>query len=129
MGEHTNGDESPLETVQRALAEELWDGSSATYKRDVAVIQNLTNHPVLFLRNYPNQRVDRQITYLYEVRFTQPSDKIQLTLDDEVFDHKWLTLDEYSQWINKEAAGDDFCGISMVKLNRLGLDRMFQLRS
>ena len=128
VGEHSNGDESAFQTVQRALVEELWGGSNQTYERDVAFVRSLTVHPLFFLLAYNNQRVDRQLTFLYEVRFRQPSPQIQLKLDDEVFDHQWINLQDLGKWIHSDKANHDFCHARLVQLNQIVLQKLLALR-
>lgn len=127
IGEHTQRDETPLETVQRALVEEVWGGSNATYE-DIRWIQNLTEFPVYYYRDY-GDRVDRQLTYVYDVRMKEPAKDIFLKLDDEVADYQWISLDDYKKWMVDDAAQGHkyFCHTSITELSLLALKQLMLL--
>ena len=163
VGEHTNGNETPPETVQRALVEELWGGKGNDNKEAiakifhsrVAFIRNITEYPVYYYRNYGpsgQYRVDRQVTYLYEVRLkhntsSSSSAPAILKLDDEVVDHKWISLTDYRKWMQRDMAAatnsttsasrkkeyasrkkeydaQDFCHSTILKLGLFSLERL-----
>ena len=134
VGEHTNRDETPLETVQRALVEELWGGRNATYTHRVQFLRKITDHPVFYLRDYgPSRqyRIDRQITYLYEVGMKHTSDQVVLELDDEVADHQWISLDDYRQWMQRDATTKnyvDFCHSTITRLGNFALEKLLHTK-
>lgn len=136
VGEHTIKAETPLETVQRALVEELWGGSNQSYSEGVEFIRPLTSHPVFYFRDYGpirQGRIDRQLTYLYEVRMRpRQSDSGStipyLELDNEVADHQWIALDDYQQWMQRDAAAAadhvDFCHSTITRLGEFSLEKL-----
>ena len=165
MGEHTYRDETPLETVQRALVEEIWGGSNDTYVDSIQFIRNMTEFPVLYLKDYgvinhtttdngdnildkggddaktnkaagvavkrPPHRIDRQLTYLYEVRMTEEADDLKLKFDDEVQEYQWISLERFRLWLQIDGNHNNFksfCHPTMTRLNRFCLDRLKYLR-
>jgi isopentenyldiphosphate isomerase len=98
VGEHTFGDETTLETTQRGIREELGDNvlQLATFMRQ------LGPHPLYYFRAYgPSNmnRVDRQLTSNWWVQLSVPGESVPLKLDDEVADHKWVTIREVDEWL------------------------------
>ena len=150
VGEHTNGNETPRETVQRALMEELWsdeshDNIAALVHSRVAFVRPITPRPVYYVRDYGpghENRVDRQITYLYEVRMRHTRDQVILRLDDEVADHQWISLKSYREWMQRDVAAattstssgtslqkdeyyaQDFCHSTILRLGLFSLERL-----
>eukprot|EP01083_Nonionella_stella_P296065 1005889_1 len=129
VGEHAYRDEPPIETVRRALLEEL--GSQCLHHVDAhGSIRNLTEFPVYYERDYGannGNRIDRQITYIWLVEMNldshQEADKM-LELDHEVADHMWMSLDEYEQWVESDTSLKDFCHETITSLIRLGIERL-----
>ena len=117
VGEHTYRDEMPEETVKRAIREELGDDAFSYLQRHGRITQ-LTEFPIYYERDYGasnGYRIDRQLTYLWLVEMNAVDDEPPkesdadadleildnlLQLDDEVAEHKWISLQE---WRNLEA--------------------------
>ena len=127
LGEHSNKSETARDTVVRGMEEELGlqqvsrletNDSSFTAdfqtinKKDTindVIIQNITQYPLYYIRHYGprlNNRIDSQLTYLWLARLPKRHDEIQIKLDDEVADHKWISLEEFSDWIEADARED-----------------------
>mmetsp|Transcript_19196 Transcript_19196/g.31526 ORF Transcript_19196/g.31526 Transcript_19196/m.31526 type:complete len:295 (+) Transcript_19196:43-927(+) len=128
LGEHSMAKEEARDTVVRGMEEELGlkqfgrletsDSSSffadfqTMNKKDTihVAIQNITQYPLYYIRHYGprlDNRIDSQLTYLWLARLPKPFDEIQITLDDEVADHKWISLEEFSDWIEDDARNYD----------------------
>ena len=128
LGEHSITNEEAHDTVVRGMEEELGlkkqfarretiDSSSSfttefqtTDKNTIlsVAIQNITQYPLYYIRYYGprlDDRIDSQVTYLWLARLPKRHDEIQIKLDHEVADHKWISLEEFSEWI--EADGRD----------------------
>ena len=148
LGEHNFRDEDNIETVRRGILEELGK-PTLEYVLRHGRISNLTEFPVYYERDYGvnnEGRIDRQITYLWmvEANLSNNTDldehflndgNVQniLQLDDEVADHKWVTLNELSDMlkskISKESNNPIFCHETIVSLTQFGLDRLIQIKS
>lgn len=101
VGEHAFGDETMLETTQRGIREELGDNVLQL----AAFVRQLGPHPLYYFRAYgPSNmnRVDRQITSTWWVQLNVPGESVPLILDDEVADHKWVTIREMEEWLAEE---------------------------
>ncbi len=137
LGEHSIANEAAYDTVVRGMEEELGlkqlkpetatndhdDGQEEVVKsifstklqtidKDTieVTIQNITEHPLYYIRYYGprlDNRIDSQLTYLWLARLPKRHDEIHIRLDDEVIDHKWISLDEFSDWIEADARRDD----------------------
>jgi isopentenyldiphosphate isomerase len=115
VGEHTLGREEPLDTVRRAVQEEL----GRRMVQHVTFIQLLTPLPLYYFRDYGSangNRIDRQATYLYWVQMDQPGHKLPMHLDEEVADHEWLDQEELSIWIETARKSLDEMGDAATKL-------------
>jgi isopentenyldiphosphate isomerase len=142
VGEHSIVGEDANSLPIRALDEEL--GLVAS---DVgAAIQNLTEHPLYYIRKYGarnGNRIDRQVTYLWLVTLPKSQQEINWRLDHEVADKKWISLEVFDHWLqadeandaafnesNEEKEGDDgppngdFCHRTIRSLLRLGITRL-----
>ena len=127
LGEHSIAKEEAHTTVIRGMEEELGlkqvgtletnDSSFTAHfqtmnKQDTinVAIQNITQHPLYYIRHYGprlDNRIDSQVTYLWLARLPKPFNEIQIKLDDEVADHKWISLEEFSDWIEDDARNYD----------------------
>ena len=135
LGEHSIVGENARETVVRGVEEELgfialnFDESNfkGAWTADFhprnemldtlhVTIQNLTEFPLYYIRHYGprnDNRIDRQLTYLWVVQFPKNYYEISWQLDDEVADHKWISLDEVGTWLSQDARkGVNNTGIS-----------------
>jgi isopentenyldiphosphate isomerase len=73
-------------------------------------IQNITQYPLYYIRRYGprlDNRIDSQVTYLWLARLPKRHEEIHIKLDEEVADHKWISLTEFSNWIEADAARDN----------------------
>ena len=73
-------------------------------------IQNATEFPLYYIRHYGprnDNRIDRQLTYLWIVMFPKRHKDTHLQLDNEVADHKWVSLDEVAGWLSEDATKDN----------------------
>lgn len=129
LGEHAVEGEDLGGAVRRAVWEELGvvivddgdgDGDSgnvgdhsatdsgATETVEVS-IRNMTEHPLYYIRHYgPSNanRIDRQPTYLWLVQLrTANHADVAWKFDDEVADHKWITMDEFEAWLAEDRRG------------------------
>ena len=76
-------------------------------------IRNATEHPLYYIRHYGprnENRVDSQLTYLWYAIFPENHDEISWRLDDEVADHRWVSLEDARTWLSNDAAGEDAGG-------------------
>lgn len=163
LGEHSNVREKAHDTVVRGMEEELglqqvishetndssFTATFQTIDKDTinVAIQNITQYPLYYIRHYGpilDNRIDSQLTYLWLARLPKPHDEIQIKLDDEVADHKWISLEEFSDWVEADARGDmmiyeeehhegqkddgppngDFCHHTIRSLYAKGLDNL-----
>eukprot|EP00543_Licmophora_paradoxa_P014077 CAMPEP_0202462086 /NCGR_PEP_ID=MMETSP1360-20130828/52433_1 /ASSEMBLY_ACC=CAM_ASM_000848 /TAXON_ID=515479 /ORGANISM="Licmophora paradoxa, Strain CCMP2313" /LENGTH=270 /DNA_ID=CAMNT_0049084407 /DNA_START=126 /DNA_END=938 /DNA_ORIENTATION=- len=100
VGEHTLGDEAPIDTAKRGLREELGD----EILNHIKSIQTLSEMPPFYFRDYGianGNRIDRQVTYVWLIEMDQPGSKLPLHLDDEVADHKWLQPESLETWLQE----------------------------
>ena len=96
-GEHRLGREQPLETVRRGMQEELGPDMA----RHVRFMRPLSPLPMFYFRDYGptnGNRVDRQLTYVWWVQMDRPFTNLPLRLDDEVANHRWITVPELEDW-------------------------------
>jgi isopentenyldiphosphate isomerase len=145
LGEHTFRDEGVIETVKRGMKEELGT-QMFHYMNKHGGIAKLSKFPVYYERDYgiSNEgRIDRQFTYLHVIemdrkikgideRHTQFIDSL-LELDDEVAEHKWISLKEFADILARDDATSDdgaktFCHQTIVSLSQLGLDLVMEHR-
>ncbi len=71
--------------------------------------RNATELPLYYIRRYGSRndnRVDRQLTYMWYVTFPLHRDAIEWRLDDEVADHVWMKLEDAWRWLTEDAAWD-----------------------
>uniref|UniRef100_A0A7S4IX81 Nudix hydrolase domain-containing protein n=1 Tax=Odontella aurita TaxID=265563 RepID=A0A7S4IX81_9STRA len=125
VGEHHFRDEEPRDAARRGIIEELgrafWDGG-------VEGVSELTPLPLYYIRDYGSaneNRVDRQLTYLWEVRLKKDHEVVHLELDEEVADHRWVSLGTFKKWLEDDGADDvfkDFCHETIAILLQQGLD-------
>ena len=69
----------------------------------------MTKFPLYYIRHYGprlDNRVDRQLTYLWLVQFPKKHKEIKWNLDHEVANHKWVSLDEVGQWLSSDKANE-----------------------
>lgn len=128
LGEHSIANEEAHDTVVRGMEEELglkqvrreeandYDSSFTaefqTVDKDIihVAIQNITQYPLYYIRYYGprlDNRIDSQVTYLWLARLTKRHDEVQIKLDEEVANHKWISLEEFSHWIEADARDND----------------------
>lgn len=138
VGEHSIVGENAKNLPVRALDEELGIIAPAI---DVK-IQSLTDHPLFYIRKYGarnGNRIDRQLTYLWLVKLPSRQEDLDWKLDHEVADKKWITLDEFDQWLGEDEKNDatnetneeddgppngDFCHQTIRALLRLGIEQI-----
>ncbi len=137
VGEHAFRNEDPIETVKRGMNEELGERFSELVN-EYGHIQNMTSIPVYYERDYGPEngnRIDRQVTYLWLVEMNMEHDGDDMTttsdeylsLDEEVADHRWITLSELEQWVDEDMMTEEpvkFCHHTIVSLTRLVIDRI-----
>ena len=121
--------ENSMEMVVRGLEEELGFVALGFEKSDLpgawtvelhpndnmkesvhVTIQNATKFSLYYIRNYGprnDNRIDRQLTYLWIVMFPKRHKDTHLQLDNEVADHKWVSLDEVVGWLSEDATKDN----------------------
>ena len=121
VGEHTSWDETPTETVVRAIFEEIGLGKDA-----IRVVNFLTEHPVYYERSYPNNdnRMDKQVTYLWLVELNAVKDT-SFHFDSEVSETRWVSKTELQDWVHTNP--NDFCHQTIQSLLQLVLDRLDQI--
>ncbi|KAL3786928.1 hypothetical protein HJC23_013263 [Cyclotella cryptica] len=139
VGEHSVVGEDPSDVPLRALKEEL----GLLVANTIVTIHNLTDLPLYYIRHYGARngyRIDRQLTYLWLVKLNQAQEEVRWTLDHEVADHKWITLDELDVWLREDTKNDEhfddgnkeddgppngaFCHYTIRSLLRTGIDRL-----
>lgn len=131
VGEHHFRKEVPLEAARRGLVEEL---GKSILDHDVEGVHNLTASPLYYIRNYGptnGNRVDRQLTYLWEVRLNKRYEGVHLDLDDEVAEHRWVPLDKFKRWIDEDSADGllkDFCHETITVLLQKGFEGLERKR-
>ena len=170
LGEHSTVGEEIIQTVVRGVEEELGfvavaNGGRESYNPDSpgvwtvelhpknemketlhVTIQKATDFPLYYIRNYGprnDNRIDRQITYLWLVTFPKPHGEIHsMVFDDEVANHKWISLEKVRSWLSEDATKDnkvfrsdvgvlddgpdegDFCHRTIRSLYEVGLPTM-----
>lgn len=129
LGEHGNAGESSIESVVRGLEEELGfvalDFDKSSFKGALTVelhstrrirdsvkvtISSVTEIPLYYIRHYGSRngnRVDRQFTYLWLVKFPKRHEDLKIKFDDEVAAHKWVKLDDVGGWLTEDARKHD----------------------
>lgn len=142
LGEHSIIGEDTNDLPIRALKEEL----GLTVLRHVQ-IQNLTEYPLYYIRHYGarnDNRIDRQLTYMWLVRLRKPQEEIGWNLDHEVAASKWVTVNEIDTWLRDDEKHDvtatitnydeddgppngDFCHRTIRSLLRLGIERIKEI--
>lgn len=160
LGEHSNVGEEAKDVPVRALEEELGlvvsvndngddvsTGKGVNDERIAVTIQTLTDNPLYYIRHYGarnDNRIDRQLTYLLLVKLPRRQEDIKWKLDNEVANHKWITLSEMETWLKgdskydepigqwKETSDDgpangEFCHRTIRTLYQLGVDRLKQI--
>ena len=90
-------------------------GTSSTPSLLPVSIYNATELPLYYVRHYGprnGNRVDRQVTYLWYAIFPKNHDEIIWRLDDEVSDHRWVSLEGARAWLSNDdaKAGEDAGG-------------------
>jgi len=71
-----------------------------------ATLQRATEFPLYYVRHYGprnGDRVDRQLTYLWSAKFSKRHEDIAWRFDDEVAEHKWMSLDAALAWLAEDA--------------------------
>lgn len=141
IGEHAFRNEVPLNTVRRGIQEEVGQ-RALDYVDKYGSIRNMTDFPVYYKRDYGASnggRVDRQITYLWLVEMNLGNINtggkgeeldVLLDLDDEVADHKWISLSEFEAWVSRDmkSSSKAFCHDTIISLISLGIDRLKAMR-
>lgn len=100
VGEHALGRETPLDTVKRGIKEEL----GQQMIKHVKSIKPMSALPPYYFRDYGSSnenRVDRQVTYLWWVQMDKPGRQLPLKLDEEVADHQWLEPELLEIWLQQ----------------------------
>jgi isopentenyldiphosphate isomerase len=94
LGEHSNVGETAVDTVKRAMAEELGFAIQSNHP-NVIVRKLLPNHQTVLVRTaYENvQRYDLQATSLFAVIVTEDVAN-SFRFDDEVANFEWKTIQE-----------------------------------
>mmetsp|Transcript_2152 Transcript_2152/g.4534 ORF Transcript_2152/g.4534 Transcript_2152/m.4534 type:complete len:369 (+) Transcript_2152:352-1458(+) len=68
-------------------------------------IRNVTQYPLYYIRHYgqrKDNRVDRQITYLWLGQLHKRYEEIEWRLDEEVADHKWISVGAFEDWLSND---------------------------
>jgi hypothetical protein len=100
LGEHTLGREKPIDTVRRAIREEL----GGSMLKHVKSIVSLMPYPLYYYREYGKEnenRIDRQLTYLWVASMNLKGGELPLQLDHEVADHKWIDDKTLQEWFSE----------------------------
>ena len=140
VGEHAYRDESKKETLMRGIKEEL-GGKMLKALVDTGSYTELSELPLFYFRDYGPEldgRIDRQVTYIWLVELGLSAEEIEngiLQLDEEVYEHKWMLLDEAEKWVNDDMAAvkevgklDTFCHDTMGSLMQVCFDRIRAVR-
>ena len=140
VGEHAYRDESKKETLMRGIEEEL-GGKTLKSLVDTGSYTELSDLPLFYFRDYGPEldgRIDRQVTYIWLVELGLSADELEkgiLQLDEEVYEHKWMSLDEAEKWVKDDMAAvkeggkmDSFCHETMGSLMQVCFDRIRAIR-
>jgi len=140
VGEHTYRDESKNDTLMRGIEEEL-GGKTLKALADTGSYTELTDLPLFYFRDYGPERegrIDRQVTHLWLVELGVSADEADdeiFQLDEEVYEHKWMPLDEAEKWVQDDmtAVKEDgklggFCHDTIGSLMQVGFDRIRAIR-
>ena len=76
----------------------------------------MTEHPLYYIRHYGprnDNRIDRQLTYLWLVQFHNMYQDIDMILDEEVANYKWISVDEVGTWLAEDRRRQNNNTISM----------------
>ena len=134
VGEHAQwSDASPLDTAQRCMREEL----GVVGQRQTRHVQQLTSLPVYYVRNYNNNNngrrmVDRQVTYMWYVQLRARYADIRWEFDEEVANHRFVSLPEFREWLQRDMALDstttqDFGCPESQALLLFGVERLLSI--
>ena len=140
VGEHAYRDETKKETLMRGIEEEL-GGKTLKSLVDAGSYAELSELPLFYFRDYGPEldgRIDRQVTYIWLVELSMSAEELEdgiLQLDEEVYDHKWMPLDEAELWVEDDMAAvkeggklDTFCHDTMGSLMQDCFDRIRAMR-
>ena len=136
VGEHAYRDESKKETLMRGIEEEL-GGKTLKSLVDEGSYTELSDLPLFYFRDYGPEldgRIDRQVTYIWLVELGLSAEELEngiLQLDEEVYEHKWIPLNEAEKWVKDDMAAvkdggklDTFCHDTMGSLMQVCFDRI-----
>lgn len=83
--------------MERGLREEL----GPDILKHIRVSHNLTAGYRWYYRDYGGGRIDRQVTSAWFVLLDVPHGSIDLVVDDEVAETKWMPTGEWLDWLDK----------------------------
>ena len=49
-----------------------------------------------------DDRIDRQLTYLWIVQFSKPKRKLDFKFDHEAEDNKWVSIEDLAGWLSED---------------------------
>ena len=139
VGEHAYRDETKEETLMRGIKEEL---GAKTLKAlvDSGSHTELSDLPLFYFRDYGPKldgRIDRQVTHIWLAELGASANDLEdiLELYEEVYEYKWMPLDQAEKWVNDEMAAvkeggklDTFCHDTMGSLMQVCFDRIRAIR-
>ena len=124
----------------RGIKEEL-GGKMLKALVDTGSYTELSELPLFYFRDYGPEldgRIDRQVTYIWLVELGLSAEEMEndiLQLDEEVYEHKWMLLDEAEKWVKDDMAEvreggklDNFCHDTMGSLMQACFDRIRAVR-
>ena len=124
----------------RGIKEEL-GGKMLKALVDTGSYTELSELPLFYFRDYGPEldgRIDRQVTYIWLVELGLSAEEMEngiLQLDREVYEHKWMLLDEAEKWVRDDMATvmeggklDNFCHDTMGSLMQVCFDRIRAVR-
>ena len=126
VGEHARAGEGARACAARAVIEELGGGgggAAAWWASRAAAgasrLVNLTATPLWERHDWPDGRVDREVSSTLALLLRDEARAVPLALDGDAREHRWVGLDELERWLDDAPA--DFCDDAVRAFTRLGV--------
>ena len=125
VGEHQRAGEGARACAARAVVEELGGGggvAAAWWASRAALdgsLVNLTATPRFERHDWPDGRVDREVSSTLALLLRDEARGVPLALDGDAREHRWVELDELERWLADAPA--DFCDEAVRVFTRLGV--------
>lgn len=121
IGEHRLPGEESSHLAVRAVTEELGGPELVSASLKNAPI-TLTETPVWERHDYPDGRIDREVSDLLYIQLSKNYADINFGYDSDTASHRWVSISNARQWIKDTPS--DFCDGAIVKILDLGLTQL-----